>query len=175
MKNVKLYLICFTILIMFSGIFCTREEESYSIDLSVPVQVEDVKRGTIESFVTSTGTLDPLKEIIQKNELKGVLSILENPQSGKLYTEWDRIQKGEMMKGEETFKVQRDILDVFIYDATARIRKLALDIIYSFASGDTRDLLLKGVDHYTCVEGINIRDARRRIADMLISENRYCF
>jgi hypothetical protein len=86
-----------------------------------------------------------------------------------------RIQKAENIRGEEAFKLQRDILDVFIYDASGRIRKLALDTVYSFATGDIRDLLLKGINHFTCVNGINVRDARRRIADMLISENRYCF
>ncbi len=86
-----------------------------------------------------------------------------------------RIQKAESIRGEEAFKLQRDILDVFIYDASGRIRKLALDTVYSFATGDIRDLLLKGINHFTCVNGINVRDARRRIADMLISENRYCF
>ena len=86
-----------------------------------------------------------------------------------------RIQKAESIKGQEALKVQRDILDVFIYDAAHRIRKLGLDTIYSFAYAEIENLLLKGLDHYTRVEGVNIRDARRRIADMLISENRYCF
>jgi alkylation response protein AidB-like acyl-CoA dehydrogenase len=86
-----------------------------------------------------------------------------------------RIQKAESIKGEEALKVYRDILDVFIYDASHRVRKLALDTIYSFANGEILDLLLKGLNHYTNVEGVNVRDARRRIADMLISENRYCF
>ncbi len=86
-----------------------------------------------------------------------------------------RIQKAESIKGEEALKVHRDILDVFIYDAANRIRKLGLDTIYSFADGEILDLLLKGLDHYTGVGGINVRDTRRRIADLLISENRYCF
>jgi alkylation response protein AidB-like acyl-CoA dehydrogenase len=86
-----------------------------------------------------------------------------------------RIQKAESIKGQEALKVQRDILDVFIYDGAHRIRKLGLDTIYSFAYAEIENLLLKGLDHYTRVEGVNIREARRRIADMLISENRYCF
>jgi len=86
-----------------------------------------------------------------------------------------RIQKAESIVGEETSKIQRDILDVFIYDATSRIRKLAQDTIHSFAYGEILDILLKGLDHYLRVDGVNVRDARRNIADMLISENHYCF
>jgi hypothetical protein len=50
-----------------------------------------------------------------------------------------------------------------------------MDAVNSFAFGETRDLLKRGIEYYTDVEGVNIRDARRRIADLLISENRYCF
>jgi len=86
-----------------------------------------------------------------------------------------RVRKAEGIKGEEALKVHRDILDVFIYDAVYHIRKLGLDTIYSLDYTEMENLLLKGLDHFTRVEGVNIRNARRRIADMLISENRYCF
>ena len=86
-----------------------------------------------------------------------------------------RVQKLEGIKGETAVEVYKHILDVFVYDAAGRISKYARDGIYSFAYGDTRNLLLKGVEHYTCVEGVNVKEARRSIADMLISENRYCF
>jgi alkylation response protein AidB-like acyl-CoA dehydrogenase len=86
-----------------------------------------------------------------------------------------RLQKLEKIKNAESVKNYRDILDVFVYDSAAAIRKLGYDAVNSFASGETKDLLLKGVNYYTIVDGINVRDARRRIADQLISENRYCF
>jgi hypothetical protein len=86
-----------------------------------------------------------------------------------------RIQKLEKIKNAESVKIYRDILDVFVFDAASSIRKLGLDNVYSFAFGETKDLLIKGIEYYTCVDGVNVRDARRRIADLLISENKYCF
>jgi len=86
-----------------------------------------------------------------------------------------RVTKLEAIKGEENIKVYRDILDVSVYDAAAMIAKFAKDAVYSFAYGDQREALLKGIKHFTCVEGVNVREARRRIADTLIEENRYCF
>ncbi len=86
-----------------------------------------------------------------------------------------RVQKLESMKGESAVVFYKQMLDVFTFDAASRIRKFALDSIYSFAYGDVREKLLNGVKHYTCVEGVNVKEARRSIADMLISENRYCF
>jgi len=79
------------------------------------------------------------------------------------------------MKGEEYTKPYRDMADVFVYDAAARINKFASDTTYSFAFGEVRDLLEKGISHFTSVAGVNVKEARRRIADRLIEENKYCF
>jgi len=86
-----------------------------------------------------------------------------------------RLKKMEAMKGEEACKIYRDMADVFVYDAAARIAKFARDTTYSFAYGEVRDLLEKGIYHFTRVAGVNVKEARRRIADQLIEENKYCF
>ena len=86
-----------------------------------------------------------------------------------------RLKKMEAMKGEEECKLYRDMADVFVYDAAARIAKFARDTTYSFAYGEVRDLLEKGISNFTAVAGVNVKEARRRIADHLIEENRYCF
>jgi alkylation response protein AidB-like acyl-CoA dehydrogenase len=86
-----------------------------------------------------------------------------------------RLKKMEAMKGEEACKIYRDMADVFVYDAAARIAKFARDTTYSFAYGEVRDLLEKGINHFTRVAGVNVKEARRRIADQLIDENKYCF
>jgi alkylation response protein AidB-like acyl-CoA dehydrogenase len=86
-----------------------------------------------------------------------------------------RVKKLEALKGEDEIKVYRDILDVFVFDAASKIAKSTKDAAYSFAFGETRELLEKGISHYTSVAGVNVKEARRRIADQLIDENRYCF
>ncbi len=86
-----------------------------------------------------------------------------------------RVKKMEAMKGEEYAKLYRDMADVFVFDAAARIRKSALDTCYSFAYGEVRKQLEKGINLFTGVAGVNVKEARRRIADQLIEENKYCF
>jgi alkylation response protein AidB-like acyl-CoA dehydrogenase len=86
-----------------------------------------------------------------------------------------RVKKMESIKGEEDGKLYRDMVDVFVYDAAARIHKFASDTAYSFAYGEVRDLLEKGIARFTRVAGVNVKEARRRIADRLIEENRYCY
>lgn len=86
-----------------------------------------------------------------------------------------RLKKMKPLKSGEEFAYYREMTDVFVYDVAHRIRKYALDTTYSFAYGEVRELLEKGITQYTGVAGVNVKEARRRIADRLISENRYCF
>jgi hypothetical protein len=86
-----------------------------------------------------------------------------------------RVKKMEAHRGEEEMKLYRDMADVFVYDVASRIAKFASDVTYSFAYGEVRELLEKGIANYTKVAGVNVKEARRHIADKLIEENRYCF
>jgi hypothetical protein len=86
-----------------------------------------------------------------------------------------RVKKMEAVKGEEYSKLYREMADVFVFDAASRIRKSALDTTYSFAYGDVRAQLEKGISLFTGVAGVNVKEARRKIADQLIEENKYCF
>lgn len=86
-----------------------------------------------------------------------------------------RVQKMELLKGEQAVSLYRDMLDVFVYDAADKIRKCACDALYSIAlTADTAELAEK-MRVLTEVAGVNVRDARRKIADKLIEENSYRF
>jgi len=76
---------------------------------------------------------------------------------------------------KENISVYRDMLDVQIYDSSETVRKSAFDAIYSFAEEDKAALLIKAADDLTRVKGINVKFARRRIADKLIEDNSYKF
>ena len=86
-----------------------------------------------------------------------------------------RIEKLEGINGEEYVKVYKDILDVFIYDSANMIYKSGNDAINSFAETNEKTLLLNSLELFTKVGGVNVKEARRRIADKLIEENRYTF
>ena len=84
-----------------------------------------------------------------------------------------RIEKLQMMGRD--IKIYRDILDVNMYDTADLVRKMAADAINSFATGDEAAKLFRAVETLTVVEGVNVKDARRRIADKLIEDNEYKF
>jgi alkylation response protein AidB-like acyl-CoA dehydrogenase len=86
-----------------------------------------------------------------------------------------RVQKKEEILGEDV-ALNKDMLDVLIYDAAEYIRKEAKDAVNSFIDDEEKHKkFIKGIRHYSCVKAVNVKDARRHIADKLIEENRYCF
>ncbi|MGI6324041.1 MAG: hypothetical protein ACOXZO_12095 [Bacteroidales bacterium] len=71
--------------------------------------------------------------------------------------------------------VYKDILDTYIYDCSSMIRKSATDAIHSTLSENVREKFLKAAETLTAVEGVNVKEARRRIANKLIEDNSYRF
>lgn len=84
-----------------------------------------------------------------------------------------RVQKLESMNKE--MAVFKAILDVNIYEASHKIRKAAFDAVHSFAAPELACRLKKVMDLLSGIECINIKDARRMIADKLIEDNTYKF
>lgn len=84
-----------------------------------------------------------------------------------------RIEKLDGLNG--TKQVYRDMLDVFVYDAASLILKNAKDAIYSSIEGEEATKLVKGVKALTSLAGVNVMQARRNIAAVLIEENEYKF
>jgi len=85
-----------------------------------------------------------------------------------------RVEKLESMRGEASVSLQKEILDVVIYDAATRINKFGKDAIYAFAEDNT-DKLVKALNYFTEVKGVNSKEARRKVAAHLIEENKYKF
>ena len=84
-----------------------------------------------------------------------------------------RVEKLSGMYDEEKMKLYKNMLDVFIYDTAARIYKIGQDAVNSFAEGDEQQAMLMGMKRFTKVKPVNVRDARRMIADKIIDDNRY--
>lgn len=86
-----------------------------------------------------------------------------------------RVEKLNGMYDDEKIKLYKNILDVFMYDTASRINKIGVDAVNSFADGDERQAMLMGMKRFTKIDPVNVKDARRMIADKLIEDNRYNF
>lgn len=86
-----------------------------------------------------------------------------------------RVMKMTETNGEEATRLHQDIMRTYLYDAADRVNKAGKDAINSFAEGDEQRMILMGLKRFTKADPFNSKDARRRIADKMIAEGRYCF
>jgi alkylation response protein AidB-like acyl-CoA dehydrogenase len=84
-----------------------------------------------------------------------------------------RVEKLGTLKGDVA--LYKDMLDVNIFDTASIIRKSALEAISTFCSSESCSGLLNAIENLTRVKCVNVKDARRRIADKLIEDNVYKF
>ena len=86
-----------------------------------------------------------------------------------------RVMKMVDQKGEAACAHYIDIMRTYLYDAADNVNKFGKDAINSFAEGDEQRMILMGLKRFTKAEPFNTKDARRRVADKMISEGSYCF
>jgi alkylation response protein AidB-like acyl-CoA dehydrogenase len=86
-----------------------------------------------------------------------------------------RLDKMQKFFDEKHLGIYRDILDVFTYDAATRIAKSGKDAVNSCEEGDQAKKLSRAIEIFTRVAPVDVKEARRRIADRLIYDTRYTF
>jgi len=104
------------------------------------------------------------------NNISNIIMNLYVAESGIL-----RLEKLENMNGKESTKIYRDIIDVFVYEVADIVNNCGREAVNCFAEGKDKENMLKAVQFYSAVEGFNVKNARRRIADKLIEDNKYNF
>ena len=85
-----------------------------------------------------------------------------------------RVEKLEGMD-HENVTAFKDMLEVYMYDAAHQMNKFGIDAVNAFAEGDEQQGMLMGMKRFTKATPVNVKAARRRIADQLIEANKYCF
>jgi len=78
-------------------------------------------------------------------------------------------------RGEANSQEYLDIMRTYLYDAADKVNKSGKDAVNSFADGDEQRMILMGLKRFTKAEPFNTKEARRRIADKMIAENKYCY
>jgi alkylation response protein AidB-like acyl-CoA dehydrogenase len=86
-----------------------------------------------------------------------------------------RVEKLEQMNGKDKVSLYKDMLDVFMYDTAFKINKCGVDAVNSFADSDEHQAMLMGMKRFTKMPAVNVKEARRRLADKLIEDNAYKF
>jgi len=86
-----------------------------------------------------------------------------------------RVEKRIDLLGDNVNILQKDIALVYLHEAVERVNNAGKSAITSFAESDELRVMLMGLKRFTKIEPLNLKEARRRIADALIAKNDYIF
>ena len=84
-----------------------------------------------------------------------------------------RVEKRIELLGADANALYKDIALVYLNRATEKVNNAGRSAITSFAESDELRVMLMGLKRFTKIEPMNMKDARRRIADELIAKNDY--
>lgn len=82
-----------------------------------------------------------------------------------------RVKK--LSETEPDSQVYKDMLSCYLYDAADNILKHGKDALNAFADGDELRMMQMGLRRFTKAQPFNSKEARRRIAEVLIQKNAY--
>lgn len=86
-----------------------------------------------------------------------------------------RVEKLIGMKGEESVALQKQMALIYLHEAVEKVNNAGRAAITSFAEGDELRGMLMGLKRFTKIDPMNLKDARRQIANAMIAENKYIF
>lgn len=76
---------------------CNRPTNTTSTDLEIPVSVMDIKTGTIETFVNTSGTVMAIRETELMSEMAGTYILINNPATGNPFKLGDQVKEGQVI------------------------------------------------------------------------------
>lgn len=86
-----------------------------------------------------------------------------------------RVEKLISVRGEAACNLQKDAALIYLHSAVEKTNNAGKSAIASFAEGDELRVMLMGLKRFTKIEPMNLKDARRRIAEASIEKNSYVF
>ncbi len=76
---------------------CNNQPTSTTTELAVPVSVTDIKPGSIEKVINTTGTLNATKTAAVKTEMTGKYKLLINPRTRRPFALGDVVETGQVV------------------------------------------------------------------------------
>lgn len=91
-------------LLLFALASCNNQTQDVEADLAIPVSVDDLKPGSIEQTINTTGTVVATKEVSLITEMAGDYYLAVNPKTGRPFALGDQVNEGQViveLKDEE--------------------------------------------------------------------------
>ncbi len=89
----------FIALLALIGAFtaCNTQPTNTTTELAVPVSVSDIKPGSIEKVINTTGTLNATKKAVVSTEMTGEYRLLINPRTRRPFALGDVVENGQVI------------------------------------------------------------------------------
>jgi len=91
--NRYLYVISFGLFILG----CQSSDMDSDLEISIPVSIQEVKKGPIEEFITTTATVYAVKNTILSSEIEGTYQVSTNPRTKKSFGVGDKVNQNEII------------------------------------------------------------------------------
>lgn len=88
-----LFVACFLFAVLF--ISCNNQPQNTQNDITTPVSVVELKKGSISQLVNTAGTAQPTYGVELNSEMSGRYRLQNNPQTGKPFKLGDKVAKGQ--------------------------------------------------------------------------------
>jgi alkylation response protein AidB-like acyl-CoA dehydrogenase len=86
-----------------------------------------------------------------------------------------RVEKLIGVRGDAACEIQKAMAQIYLNHAVEKAARAGREAITSFATGDELRLMLMGLKRFSKAEPLNLRDARRKVADYVIQKGEYPF
>lgn len=86
-----------------------------------------------------------------------------------------RVEKLIAAKGEAEVGVKKEMAIIYLHYAIEKAAAAGKQAIYAFAEGDELRLMLLGLKRFTKIDPYNLKEARRKVANVLIEKGEYPF
>ena len=93
MRN-GIYLLLIVVLFILN---CGNPDTGSESDIAVPVSVEEIKFKPIEEFLTTTGSVNAMKDGLMKSETAGYYRLATNPKTNRPFALGDFVTKGQVI------------------------------------------------------------------------------
>ena len=124
-----------TFLLLGATLFasCDDKKADLNKDIAVQVSVEEIVPKSIEKYISTTGTVEPIKTVDLKSEVAGKYQLQTNPRTGKKFKLGDYVQEGTVVI----------LLEDKEYENNIKIKSLELRLEISKQTFDKQQSLYK--------------------------------
>ncbi|MBX2899205.1 MAG: acyl-CoA dehydrogenase family protein [Cyclobacteriaceae bacterium] len=86
-----------------------------------------------------------------------------------------RVEKLISLRGEKACEAEKEMAMIYLHHAIDKAAAAGKSAITSFAEGDEQRLMLMGLKRFTKIDPYNLKNARRKVAKVLIEKGEYSF